>query len=73
LRTIQGAGKLAFGRSFSARSIAGKGAWDEKEDFLSDFPRVNHGTTKRLSSEDIGFRDVELNVTIFIHRTHEDE
>jgi len=52
----------------------GYGRVRSKREFsLSVPPRVSHGTEIRLSMEDIGLRDVELHVTVFIDRSLEDE
>ena len=67
-------GKARLWEEFFCPLCRGYGRVPSKREFsLSLPPRVSHGAEIRLSMEDIGLRDVQLQVTVLIDRSLEDE
>ena len=67
-------GKTGFWEDFFCPVCSGYGRVQSEREFsLSIPPRVKHGTKIRLSMEDIGLRDVYLNVMVSIDPSLEEE
>jgi DnaJ-class molecular chaperone len=74
LEDCPGCSKAGIWEEFFCPVCRGYGRVRSKREFsLSVPPRVSHGAEIRLSMEDIGLREVQLHVTVFIDKSLEHE